>query len=140
MYAFFAATTDILHALAMVVWALGLPLLIWHRFPRISAAYTGYAVVFVVISQASHAWLGECFLTTLSRTLWSKSGAATHEARISFTSRLVEAVAGIRPSEQSVVLIWESAIVATAVALVVQSYRTRHGRHHARSGTRAVAR
>ena len=115
-----ATLMDFLHVAAMVVWALGLPLLIWHRWPRLSFAYTVYAISFVVLSQGSHFLWGECLLTTWSRDLWAIAGV---QADGTFTGRLVNFVAGIRPSAESVVYAWQAAIVVTSVAAAWSLYR-----------------
>lgn len=128
MFAALAIGADLVHVLAMLAWAVGLPFLVWHRYPRLSYAYTVYAIAFVLISQLSHLTLGECFLTTLSRILWASAGS---EALGSFTVRLVNFVAGIRPTEESAVLVWEVGILATAVAVLFSLYRARrHGGLH----------
>jgi hypothetical protein len=122
MYAALATTADIVHLGAMLAWGLGLPLLFWHRWRALSLGYTWFALGFVVVSQISHVFLGECFLTTLSRALWEAAGDVTVG---SFTARLVNAVAGFRPSEQAVVVVWELGIVATSVAMLWSLYRHR---------------
>ena len=122
MYAVLAVSADFLHLAAMVVWAIGLPLLFWHRWPKASVGYGWYAVSFVLVSQLSHLTLGECFLTTVSRALWTAAGDPTAG---SFTVRLVNAVAGVRPSEESAVLAWEVAILVTAVGCIWVMHRTR---------------
>lgn len=120
-----AIAMDFVHIAAMVVWAIGLPLLFWHRWPRLTLAYTLYAVIFVVASQGSQLALGECFLTTFSRELWAAAGV---HADGTFTGRLVNFVAGIRPRTESVLVVWEIAIVVTCLA-VCWSLFVRYGRH-----------
>lgn len=115
-----AIGSDFLHIAFMVVWAVGLPLLLWHRWPRLSLVYTVYAIVFVVASQVSHYFLGECFLTTLSRYLWEAAGDG---ADGTFTGRLVNMIAGVRPSTDTAVLVWEIAIAVTSVAVCWSLYR-----------------
>jgi hypothetical protein len=122
MYALLAILSDLVHLTAMIVWAVGLPLLLWHRWPRLSLAYTWYALLFVLASQLSHLAVGECFLTTLSRLLWEAAGDPTAS---SFTVRLVEIVAGFRPSERSAVIIWQIAIVATSIGMLWSLHRHR---------------
>ena len=95
-------TVDVVHALAMLVWGLGLPLLVWHRFERLSHIYTLFAAVFVVSSVGSHWGLGECFLTTLARSLWNAAGAWRDS--VPFTVTLTNTIAGIRPSTRSAVI------------------------------------
>jgi hypothetical protein len=120
MLAALAVSADLIHVLAMLVWALGFPLLLWHRWPRLSEAYTVYALAFVLISQVSHFFLGECFLTTLSRLLWAEAG---EHVIGTFTVRLVNAVAGVRPNERSAVLLWELLIASTALGVFFSLHR-----------------
>lgn len=130
-----AIGSDFLHISLMVLWALGLPFLLWHRWPRLSMAYTVYAITFVVVSQVSHHFLGECFLTTLSRHFWQAAGSG---ADGTFTGRLVIMVAGIRPSNETAVLIWESAIVLTAIAVCWSLFQHHHRRSRRRRGGRSL--
>jgi hypothetical protein len=120
VFAILATASDVLHLGAMLAWALGLPLLFWRRRPRLSAAYGWFALAFVLVSQASHVALGECFLTTLSRSLWEAAGDPTVG---SFTARLVNKVAGFSPSDREVVILWEIAILATAAAVLLSLHR-----------------
>lgn len=118
-----ANAVDLIHAMAMLVWGLGLPLLVWHRFPALSRAYMWYAAAFVVISVVSHQALGECFLTTIARALWKASGGYREE--IPFTAVLANAIAGIRPATRTAVLIWETAIFVTSVGTLFCWHKTR---------------
>jgi len=124
-----AIGSDLTHIAAMLIWAVGLPLLLWHRWPRLSYAYTVYAIVFILLSQLSHFTLGECFLTTLSRRLWASAG---EQVVGTFTVRLVNVVAGVRPSDESAVLLWEAGILVTSVAVLWSLYKSR--RHPPHSG------
>jgi len=106
--------------------------------------------VFVVVSQVSHWVLGECFLTTLSLWLWEGVRAAGNEPDVLFTVRIVNFVAGIRPSERAAVLVWESAIVLGALGMLFYWHRAfrrssrstknpdREGEGHAASGRARV--
>jgi hypothetical protein len=108
-----AAAVDSLHALGMLVWGLGLPLLVWHRFRWLSHVYMVYAFGFVLISVVSHLLLGECVLTTLARRFWLLGGG--YRDGIPFSALLANAVAGLRPSQREVVLFWEGAILVTSL-------------------------
>jgi hypothetical protein len=120
MYAWLAVASDLTHLVAMLLWALGLPLLFWHRWPRASLCYGWYGLVFVLSSQLSHVVIGECFLTSLSRLFWEAAGDPTAS---SFTVRLVNSVAGIRPSERSVVVAWQIGVVATCIGVLWSMHR-----------------
>jgi hypothetical protein len=113
VYAALAATVELTHGLAMVVWGLGLPLLVWHRYERLSRAYMWYAIVFVVISVTSNQILGECFLTTLARHSWLAGGG--YRDGVPFTVLFANTVAGIRPTAREAVLAWQLAIVLTSI-------------------------
>lgn len=113
LYGVLAETVDLAHALSMLAWGLGLPLLAWHRFPRLSRAYMWFAIAFVLVSVVSHHVLGECVLTTGARWLWHASGRPRDAAP--FMTLLVNNIAGIRPTNRSVVHAWELAVLATSV-------------------------
>lgn len=70
-FRFLALALELSHGLLMVVWALGLPLLVWHRLALLSRAYVGFSLVFVAGSVISHLTLGECVLTMLARAAWN---------------------------------------------------------------------
>jgi hypothetical protein len=120
-------TTDLVHATAMAVWGLGLPLLFWHRFERLSHAYTLFSITFVLTSVVSHLTFGECILTTLARELW-QAGGSFREA-VPFTVTLTNRVAGLRPSTRSAVLLWEGAVLLTSLGSLWswRKARRRHG-------------
>lgn len=114
------ACIDFFHALLMAAWVLGLPLLFWHRWPRLTRAYTFYAVGFIVANQISHALLGECFLTTLARTCWlrePRSGGSTPAYDEWFTVRIAEAIFRMTPSHASIKLVSEGLILITAIGV-----------------------
>lgn len=113
VYRLLAMSVDVTHALAMLAWGLGLPLLVWHRFERLSHLYTVFATLFVVSSVGSHWAFGECFLTSLARALWNAAG--TWRDSVPFTVTLTNTVAGIRPSTRSAVLAWEIAVLGTSL-------------------------
>jgi Trk-type K+ transport system membrane component len=135
MYAALAVSIDVLHALTMIVWALGLPLLLWHRWPKMTVIYTWYGLAFVVLSQLSHLVFGECFFTTLSRASWEAAG---DPAMGSFSARLVNRIAGFRPTEREVVIGWEVAIVLTSVNLLWSTYRRRRRERRAQPRARSA--
>lgn len=108
-----AMLVDLTHTATMLVWGLGLPLLFWHRFERLSLLYTWFAVLFVVSTVMSRLVLGECFLTTIARELWLASGG--FRERVPFTVVLTNTVAGFRPSDRGVVVLWELAVLITSL-------------------------
>jgi hypothetical protein len=108
-----AATIDFVHALVMVVWIAGIPLLFWHKWPKLSRAYVVFCLAFLVVTRVSHALLGECSLTTLAR---NASSEPSHDW---FTVRFAEAVFRMRPTEQSIVLLSEGLLLVCCVGFFV---------------------
>jgi hypothetical protein len=114
------ASIDFLHALLMAMWILGLPLLFWYRWPRLTRAYAVYAIGFIVANQVSHALLGECFLTTLARACWElRRGPSGPTAAYGewFTVRMAEAIFRMTPSHRAIKLASEALIFLTAVGV-----------------------
>src|SRR2546421_10813670 len=101
MWSMLGASLDLLHALLMAAWVLGLPLLFWRRPPGAARAYGVYAIGFIVVSQGSHAALGECFLTAVARACWRHASLLGGSAQVSnewFTVRLSQAIFRLTPS------------------------------------------
>jgi hypothetical protein len=129
---FLATALEFVHGALMVLWGLGLPLLLWHRFERLSRLYMWLSLVFVAGSLISHQLLGECVLTTLARELWQGAGMATDN--VPFIVRFTNSVARIRPSTRSAVLIWEAAILIYCAAFLWgrKALAERPPHHHSR--------
>jgi hypothetical protein len=126
-YDMVAAALDAVHALLMVVWVAGIPLLFWHRWPRLSWSCVVYTIVFIVVSQASQWLLGECFLTTWARWFWRRgSGAPPFERHGSwFTVRFSEAVFHLRPTQRAVSITWELLVLVCAIGIFLGYRRVR---------------
>jgi len=113
LFRFLAASVELIHGLLMVTWGLGLPLLVWQRFPRLRRAYIWLSLTFVGISLVSHALLGECVLTTWARALWEAGGG--YAEKVPFIVTFTNRIARVRPSTDAAVLVWEVAILAYCV-------------------------
>ncbi len=100
----------------MLLWALGLPLLLWHGYPRLSRAAMWFSIVFVVVSVGSHQVIGQCVLTALAGYLWQAAGG--HHDGVPFVVSLTHRIAGVRPSARAAVLAWELAVLAYSVAIL----------------------
>lgn len=126
MFPILGSLVDFAHALLMVAWIAGLPLLFWHAYPRATRWYAGYAVVFVALNQASRLLLGECFLTTIARHLWEHGGARPQSAPGEwFTVRLAMAVFHLTPSHGIITTVSEVLIFVTAVGMLFWLRRAR---------------
>ena len=132
VYAFFAVTVDALHALLMVLWVGGLPLLFWHRWPRLTTWYGSFAIAFIVLNQASRFFLGECFLTTIARAFWDRA-RFTRPAHVDewFTVRFATLVFHMTPTHRSIAVVSEALIFVTAMGAL---YSIRRLRARARGG------
>ena len=120
---------DLLHALFMAAWVLGLPLLFVHRYPRATRWYAIYAVVFIVLNQVSRIVLGECFLTTFSRWLWDHGGAPPGAAPGEwFTVRVAMAIFHMAPSHRAITVVSEILILVSAVGMLLAMRRHPRGR------------
>ncbi len=131
MWEMLGSATDLLHAILMVAWVVGLPLLFVRRWPRLRRGYAIYAVTFVVLSQGSQALLGECFLTTVARWFWEHpaAGAATPgDVEEWFTVRLAHTVFGMSPARRAITLISEALALATAAGVLYHLHDERVSR------------
>lgn len=119
---YIAVFIDVLHALAMLFWILGLPLLFWHRLPRLTIGYACYAVVFIIINQISHYTLGECVLTTIARWFSQHSGqhASTEQW---FSIRFAKLIFGLTPTHRDVKIAGELMIAVCAVGGLYSAYK-----------------
>jgi hypothetical protein len=120
MGAVLGASIDLIHALLMAAWVLGLPLLFWNRWPRLSREYALYAIAFILANQISLALIGECFLTALARAAWqsSRPPASLPEPAEWFTVRLARAVFRMTPSHRAIKTASEALILVTAIGVV----------------------
>jgi hypothetical protein len=134
MFRLLAVSVDVAHATAMIVWGAGLPLLVWHRFARLSRAYTWFAAVFVIASVASQWALGECFMTRIARDFWFRGGG--FRDGVPFTVTFTNAVAGIRPTTRVAVLLWEAAVLVTSIGSLWSFYRHARRAERRRRGHR----
>ncbi len=115
MWEVLGSSIDVVHALLMAAWVLGLPLLFVHKWPRITRAYGIYAITFIVVSQLSQMLLGECFLTTLAGASWQKSASLSSlDTEEWFTVRLAKWVFALSPSHRAIVLTSEILVLVTA--------------------------
>lgn len=117
---FFGATTDLIHALLMVAWVAGMPLLFLPRWPRLSRYYAFYSIIFIVVNLLSQSLLGECCFTTLARFCWHY-GAGGHPLSPLydewFTVRLADSIFRMTPSHRLVKIATEGLIFVTAVGI-----------------------
>ena len=120
MIAVLAALLEFLHAVAMTAWVLGLPLLFWHRWPRLTRAYAWYAIAFVVLSQGSQWLLGDCFLTKWTDRLWDlASPPQATRASEWLTVRLAQAIFHLSPSHRAIVIASEALAIVSAAGMLV---------------------
>ena len=126
-YAVAASFVETIHATFMVAYFVGIPLLFFHRWPRVSRIYAVYAVSFVVFSQGSKLLWGHCFLTPLAGELWHRGGTAI-AANEWFTVRLSNLVFHSAPSHRIISWIGDAFVLVTAIGAVLRlrSHADRH--------------
>ena len=119
MGAVLGACVDLFHALLMAAWVLGLPLLFWHRWVRLTRTYALYAIVFIVANQLSYLLLHECFLTALARMGWRSvpSAAGSTASDEWFSVRLAQAIFRLTPSHRAIKVVSEGLILVTAAGV-----------------------
>jgi len=124
--AYLASLVDFVHALAILAWVGGLPILFLARSERLRRAYAIYAIGFIALSWASRLLLdNECFLTRLSTLLWRQaSPAAAQEPETWFTVRFAMAVFHLRPSHESIIAAWYVFVLVSCVGLLAHHRRS----------------
>jgi hypothetical protein len=134
MWQVLGSMVDVVHALLMATWVLGLPLLFIRRWPSLTRAYGIYAISFILVSQLSQLALGECFLTTIARALWQRSSSGVPiDTNDWFTVRIAKWVFELTPSHRAISLVSELLILLTAVgALLMVRQRRSHWADRAR--------
>jgi hypothetical protein len=110
---YFGTCVDVFHALVMIVWIAGLPLLFWHRYPKLTIAYCIYSIIFIIINQLSQYFLGECILTTLAR--YYQSGQSDNEW---FAVKFAKFIFGLTPTHKGVKIATEVLIAIAAVGSI----------------------
>ncbi|MFT3770352.1 MAG: hypothetical protein QM820_33410 [Minicystis sp.] len=129
MFQVLASMVDLAHAIFMVTWVAGMPLLFFRRWPRATRWYAIYAIVFIVLYQASRLVLGECFLTTISRFLWEHGGAPPRTAPSEwFTVRIAMAVFHMAPSHKAITVLGQILVFVAAAGMLL-SLRRSHRPH-----------
>jgi hypothetical protein len=114
MWQSLAAAVDFAHAVLMAAWVATIPLLFWHRWPRLTRACGVYAIAFIFVSRLSHQVLGECFLTAIARALWRLASPVDGSSEEWFTVRAARAVFHCAPSHHALSLACEGLILLTA--------------------------
>lgn len=113
---YLAVLTDVIHALLMASWIVCLPLLFWHRWPKLSLAYCIYCISFIIVNQVSHYTLGCCVFTTIADWFYTHSGhAMTGEW---FAVRASQFVFGLAPSHRGIKMATEAVIIVAAIGQI----------------------
>ena len=126
LFRWLASAVEFAHALLMLAWGLGLPLVFWHRWPKLSRAYVWFTIAFVGASVLSQLAIGQCVLTALARRLWILAGGYRDD--VPFVVTCVNVVAGIRPSTRAAVFAWQLAIAISALGVAWHFARADRGR------------
>jgi hypothetical protein len=123
-----AASVDVLHALLMAFWVIGMPLLFVHRWPRLTCVYSAFAMAFIAVNVLSQWVLGECILTTLARFLWThSSGVPPQDAQEWFTVRFSDWIFHMAPSHGAVQRATELLIAVCSIGAFYSARRLMGG-------------
>jgi hypothetical protein len=113
---YLAVATDVLHAILMLSWIIGLPLLFWHHFPKLSLAYCIYCIAFIIVNQVSHYTLGCCIFSAIADWFYAHAGQTMSNEW--FTVRASQFVFGPAPSHRGIKMATEAAIVVAAIGQI----------------------
>jgi hypothetical protein len=120
---YLAVSIDVFHALVMMFWIIGLPLLFWHKFPKLTIYYCFFGILFVIVNQISHYTLGECILTTLSKWCWNHTEANHPSTQEWFSVRFANFIFGLTPSHRDIKVFSEIIILISIVGNLYLFYK-----------------
>jgi hypothetical protein len=111
---YLAVLTDLFHAIVMLAWVLGLPLLFWYRYPKLSSNYAIYSIFFIIVNLSSQYFLGRCILTEISDYFWKHSSAHVDTSEW-FTVKFSKLIFGLTPSHFLIKRITEFLILISSI-------------------------
>lgn len=120
---YLAIATNVFHALLMVAWIVGIPLLFWRGLPRLSVAYCIFSILFIIVNQVSHYTLGVCIFTTIATWFYNQAGMTVSGEW--FAIRISQMVFGATPSHRGITIITQVLIAIGAVGGIHYFYRGR---------------
>lgn len=106
-----SAIIEFVHAIAMVLSVASLPLLFYHRWPKLSLVVACYNLFFIIVNRVSHWLLGECILTRLARLA---GGTQDDEW---FTVKFSRLVCGFIPSNKQVTYVEQALVVLVVLGV-----------------------
>ena len=119
---YLAVATDCFHAFLMMLWVLGLPLLFWHKFPKLSLTYCCFSLAFIIVNQLSQYFLGECIFTTIANYFYQQANDLQHSNEW-FTVRASKMIFGLTPSHYGIKIATEILIGISTVGGIFSLYR-----------------
>ena len=114
---YLAVSIDVFHAIVMMLWIFGLPLLFWHKIPKLTMSYAAFAIVFIIVNQVSHYTLGECIFTTLARKCFELADPHHPSTKEWFTVKFANFIFGFTPKHKSIKIISEILIAISAIGM-----------------------
>lgn len=120
---YLAIATDVFHALLMVVWVVGIPLLFWRRYPRLSVAYCIFSALFIIVNQVSHYTLGRCVFTVIADWFYAHAGQPSSNEW--FAVRISKMVFGCIPTHRGIKVVTQILIAIGAVGGIYYFYNSR---------------
>ncbi len=126
---YLAVLTDVIHAILMVSWVAGMPLLFWHRYKKLSVLYCIFSLCFIAVNQISHYTLGCCVFTTIADWFYHQAGSIAPDEW--FTVRASRFIFGLTPSQRGIKILTEILVAFSAVGGIFL-YIKRKNNHVAR--------
>jgi hypothetical protein len=108
---------------------LGIPLLFWRRYPKLSLGYCIYSIAFIIVNQVSHFTIDECIFTTLTGWLYSKAGQTAPDEW--FTVRISRFIFGLAPTHWWINIVTEVLVAITAMGQIYTFYKSRKEKDNA---------
>lgn len=114
MFIFIAICVDVIHAIAMMLWVIGLPLLFYNKYPSLSIGYAIYSILFIIINQLSHYYWGHCIFTVLSNYYYKLANSNVDTGEW-FSIRFARYIFGLTPTHKGV-------NIATQLLIMISSF------------------
>lgn len=122
---YIAVSIDVFHALAMIAWVLGLPLLFWHRYSKLSTLYASYSIIFIIVNLTSQYFLNRCVLTEVSAYFW-KNTAAGIDTSEWFTVRFSKLIFNLTPNHNLIKRLTEILILISSIGGIYSLTRKKY--------------
>lgn len=120
---YLAVAVDTIHALAMVIWILGLPLLFWHKYKKLSFAYCIFSIFFIIVNLTSQYFLGHCVLTSIAGFFWERSSSHVDTTEW-FVTRFTRLIFNMTPTHILIKRLTEIIIMISSIGVLLFLFKS----------------